>query len=167
MPAEGGAFDAGGEGVDASEGGKVVDLVGCLAGCDDLLERVEESLGFGGGFAFHLGGHERGAGLGNCAAGAFKTDLGDAVVIESQVNGAVVAAGRVVAAGHVVGDGQLAAVARTLVVVENDRLVEIGEIGLAGNDYLVPLIGDWQTRSANAFGVRDDKFAGVLAKANK
>jgi len=130
VPAEGGALDAGREGMDAGEGGEVADLFGGLAAGDDLLEFVEEGLGLGGGLALDLRGHERGAGLGNRASGAFETNRIHAVVgVEVQVNRAIVAATRVVAGGHAVGGRRLAAIAGALVVVEDDRLVEISEIG--------------------------------------
>ena len=135
MPAEGGALDAGGEGMDAGESGEVADLFRRLAGGDDLLELVEERLGFGGGLAFDLRGHERGGGLGNGAAGAFETDrINAAVVGEVQGNGAIIAATGVFARGHAVGGRRFAAIAGALVVVEDDRLIEIGDIGHGRND---------------------------------
>ncbi len=135
VPAEGGALDAGGEGVDAGEGGQVADLFGGLSAGDDLFEVVEERLGFGGGLAFDLRGHERGAGLRDGAAGTFESDGVHATVVgEVEVNGAIVTTARVVARGHAVGGRRFAAVAGALVVVENDRLVEIGKIGHGGND---------------------------------
>lgn len=129
VPAEGGAFDAGGERVDAGESSEVADVFGGLAGGDDVVEIVVEFLGFGGGFAFELGGHERGAGLGNGTAGAVEGQVGDAVAVELEIDAAFVAAGRVVAVGDAVGGGQFAAVAGAAVVVEDDLLVEFGEIG--------------------------------------
>jgi hypothetical protein len=133
VPAEGGALDTSGKSMDAGKGGEVADLFGRLSAGDDLLEFVEERLGFGGGLALDLCGHERRAGLGNRAAGAFEPDRIDAVIgIEVQENRAVVAAARVVAGGHAVGGRRLAAIARALVVVEDDRLVEISEIGHVG-----------------------------------
>ena len=130
VPAEGGAFDAGGEGVDSGEGGEVAQLFGGLSAGDDVFEIVEEGLGFGGGFAFDLGRHEGRGGLRDGAAGTFEADGVNAVGgVEVEIDGAVVAAARVVTGGDAVGGRGLAAVAGAFVVVEDDRLVEIGEIG--------------------------------------
>jgi hypothetical protein len=53
---------------------------------------------------------------------------------DDAVDAALVAAGRVVAVGDAVGGGQLAAVPGAAVVVEDDLLVELGEIGGHGRE---------------------------------
>ena len=128
VPAEGGAFDAGGEGVDAGEGADVADLLRGVAGGDDVVELFVEDLGLGGGLALELRGHERRAGLRDGATGAVEGDLADAVAVEPEVDGALVAAGGIVAVGHAVGGRQLAAIPGAAVVVEDDLLVKVGEI---------------------------------------
>ena len=135
VPAEGGALDSGRKRVDAGESGEVADVFGGLAGGDDVVELVVEFLDFGGGLAFDLRGHERSAGLGDGAAGAVEGDFRDPVVgggqagDEAEVDAAFVAAGRVVAMGDTVGGGQLTAIPGAAVVVEDNLLVEFGEIG--------------------------------------
>ena len=72
--------------------------------------------------------------MGDGAAGAIEGDFGDAIAVHAQVHAALVAARRVVAVGDAVGRGQLPAVARTAVVVEDDLLIELGEIGGHGGE---------------------------------
>src|SRR5579871_4758074 len=123
VPGERGAFDAGRVGVHAGERGELAELIWRLAGGDDAVKIVEESLCLGRGFALESRGHDRGAGLRDGAALAVEGDVGDAVAVEPQEDAALVAARRVVAVGDAVGGGQLAAVARAAVVVEDDLLV--------------------------------------------
>lgn len=135
VPAEGGALDARGEGVDPGKGGDVADVIGRLAGGDDVMEFLEEFFGFARGLPFEPGGHERGAGLRDGAAGAVERNFRDGVGVtrrggnETEVNAAFVAAGGIVAVGNAVGGGQFAAITGAAVVVENDLLVEFREVG--------------------------------------
>src|ERR1019366_3830854 len=78
-------------------------------------------------------------------------DVRDAVAVEPQVNAALVAASRVVAVRDAIGGGQPAAVPRALVVVEDDLLVEFGEIGGHGQiANWLSLMADWQLRDVTS-----------------
>src|SRR5579862_8079510 len=102
VPGERGAFDAGGVGVHAGECGEFAELVRRLAGGNDAVKIVEESLRLGRGFALESRGHDRGAGLRDGAAFAVEGEVGDAVALEPEEDAALVAAGRIVAMGDAV-----------------------------------------------------------------
>ena len=120
--------------MDARESRELVELLRRVAGLHDVSEALKRLLSFGGCLALELGCHERCRSLRNRTARALEGDSADALTIELQVNGAVVSASRVVARGHAVGGGQLAAIAGALVVIEDDRLVEIAEIAHEGTE---------------------------------
>jgi len=64
-----------------------------------------------------------------------KEHAADAITVELEVDAALVAARRVVPVRDAVGGGQLAAVPGAAVVVEDDLLVEFGEIGGHGGGW--------------------------------
>src|SRR5271170_458373 len=116
MPREGGALDAGREGMDARERGQVADLLRLLARRDDLVELPVELLGLGGRLSLELGGHERRARLGYGAPRPLEGDLGNPVAVQAKENVALVPARGVVPVGRAVGGGYTPPVARPAVV---------------------------------------------------
>ena len=140
--------------MDTGERGEVADFGGRFAGGDDVVEFVVKFLGLAPGLTLELRRHERGAGLRDGATGTIETDLCDTVAIEAQMHAAFVAAGRVVAVSDAVGVWQLPAVPGAAVVVEDDLLVEFGEIGghdVEGiNGARIELIGNYGLMVASA-----------------
>ena len=128
VPPEGGTFDSGGKRVHAGERREIAHLLRRFAGRHDLVEVLKHRLDLRRGLALDLRGHQRSAGLRDGATGAVERDVRDAVAVEPQINAALVAAGRIVPMGHAIGRRQLPAIARAFVVVEDDLLVEFGEI---------------------------------------
>lgn len=151
MPAERSAFDPRRVGVHAGKGGQLVEIVGGLTALHDVVKFLEGLNSLGRSFAFQLSRHERSGGLGDGAAGALEADLGDALAVHPQVDGALVAAGRIVAGSDARGGRQFAAIPGATIVVEDDGLVEIGEIahwdpelsgdGDSGKDWAAELRG--------------------------
>ena len=97
-------------------------------------------------------------------------NIGNPIAVDLQVDAALIAAGRVVTVRDAIGRRQLPPVARALVVVEDDLLVELGEIGghLEGGQCRMPN-AEWQTGSASVVvkrglhsGERADNSNGVL-----
>lgn len=123
VPTKGGAFDSGRESVDAGECGDVADFLGLLARCHDFVKFIKEGLGFGGGFSFELGSHQRGTGLRDGTTGTVEGDFADLVPVEVEIDAALIAAGGIVSMGYPAGRGQLAAIARPAIVVEDDLLI--------------------------------------------
>ena len=153
VPAEGGALDPGGEGMDAGEGCDVADLLGFLAGGHDLVEILIEFCRLRRTPALEQRGHQRGAGLRDGAAGAVEGNVPDPVAVHPEVNAALVAARRIVAVCHAVGCRQPAPVPRALVMVEDDLLVEFAEIGGHGRSAECRMRNaEWQTGSVLGFG---------------
>ena len=129
VPAEGGALDAGGKLVHAGEGGEIGHLVVLhVAGGDEFMDRAGDGLGFRDGLALEVERHERGGSLRDRTAAALETDISNAVAFERGVHRDLVAAQRVVAGADAIGGGQDLVVPRAAVVVENDGLVEFGEV---------------------------------------
>ena len=134
MPAEGRALDAGGEGMDAGERAQVADFLGFASARDDVTKILIQSLRLGGGFAFELSRHERRARLRNGTTRTIEGDLGNLIAFKPQVHASLFAARRIIAMGNPVGSGQLASIARTFIVIEDNLLIELGEIGGHGSE---------------------------------
>ena len=83
VPAEGRAFDAGGESMHAGESAQVADFLWFASAGDDVAEILVQLLGLDGGFAFELSRHERSAGLRNRTTRAVECDLRNAIPIKS------------------------------------------------------------------------------------
>src|SRR6185295_13413388 len=84
--------------------------------------------GLGCGLALQVERHERGAGLRDGATGTLEGNVADAVTLDPEIDCALVAAAGIVTVCNTVGRGQLAAVSWATVVVQNDGLVEVGEV---------------------------------------
>src|SRR5690606_266682 len=143
MPGERRALDTGRKRVHARECGHLRKLLGFATGGHDVLELVEQRARLGDRPTTNLRGHQRRARLRARAACTFKARLLDPVADNSKVDGAGVATRAVVAAGNAIRLRQLATVPWTFVVVENDRLVEVGEIG-HGTGERRAAVGSWQ-----------------------
>ena len=93
------------------------------------MHPLEQRLRLGGRLALQALRHQRCRGLRDRAALALEAEVVDDVAVQPQVERQVVAADRVEALGLAVGVLQLAVVARPPVVVQDDLLVQVGQLG--------------------------------------
>ena len=133
VPGEAGALDAHRELAHAGEHGELADrgLVDRLIDGrrDHRVKAVEERDRLVDRAALDGVGHERRGRLRDRAAGALERDVRDAPVVEAQTERQLVAAERIVARAPVrLASGERAEVARPAIVVEDDFLVEVGQI---------------------------------------
>jgi len=128
MPWQDRALRARRELVHAGQGGQVADIAMDVSGQDHVVDVVEKDFHFGLGFALEAHCQERGRRLRDGAAGALKADLLHDVVFHLRVEGVVVPADGIVALRPAVGVGQHKEVPRTLVMVEDELLVEVCEV---------------------------------------
>lgn len=82
VPAEGRAFDAGRESMDAGERAQVADFLGLASARDDVTKILIQFLRFVGGFAFELGCHERSARLRNGTTRTIESNLGNPIAFK-------------------------------------------------------------------------------------
>jgi hypothetical protein len=107
---------------------RLVVIVAAIGG-DQLVEALEERLGLGLGLALDHLGHQRGRGHRDGAAAALEGGVLDDAVLQREVDGDLVAAERVVAARLAVRVLGRAEVPRLAVMVEDDLLVEVAQLG--------------------------------------
>ena len=98
-----------------------------------LVELVENSFRFHGGLTLHALRHQGRRGLGYGASRTLEADVANRVALQVQVNGKMVTAERVISLRPVVRRRQLAIVARRFVVLQDDFLVELAQIGHQAN----------------------------------
>ena len=128
VPRQDRAFHARRELVHAGKRGQLANIAGQIPGRDHVVDFVEQAFHFGHRLALEALGQDRGGRLRDGAAGALKADLLHHVTVHLRVEGVVVAADGIGALRGAVGVGQHAEVPRTLAVVEDELLVEVGEI---------------------------------------
>lgn len=133
MPGEGGALDSVWVLPDAEEAFEGLEAEGfgielALGGGDGGLETVEEVFDFLDGFSGDVFGEEAGAGGGDGASASVESCVGDGVVFDFDPDFDLVSAEGVVAFGVVGRSGDGAFVPRFFAVVEDDFLVEVGEV---------------------------------------
>jgi len=170
MPAQRRTFDSGRESVHPGKRANVTDLFRFLAGRHNGAELLEKLLGFRRGFAFELSRHQRRAGLGNRAAGAVEGDLADAVAVEPEIHAALITAGGIVAMRDAIGGRQFPAIPRPAIVIQNNLLVEVGEVrghGVIENVGKTPRSAKprFEFSCPRIVGMRGDRDGGQVGEA--
>src|SRR4029453_2861689 len=94
-----------------------------------VMEALEELLGLVKGLPLKARGHHRSRGPGNGASRTLEADITDYSVFDIQVDPDLIAAERVVARGRPVGPLELLEIAGLPVMVEDDLLVELAQLG--------------------------------------
>src|SRR5687768_15377465 len=132
MPCKGRAFYAGRKLTHTGERGEAPEICRAeaagVAG-DESVKRVEEAHGLFPRLPFHGRAHHRGRRLRDRAAVAGEAHFLDRVAVETDEHGVVIAAERVVPVDVPRRVRHLVKVSGILVVVEDDLLIELSQIG--------------------------------------
>src|SRR6266852_4397718 len=132
VPRQARAFDPAREFTHAGEDRELAELRGVRAGSagrQHVMEALEELLGLVEGLPLKARGHHRSRGPGDGAARTLEADITDHAVLNVQVDSDLIAAERVVARGRPVGPLELLEIAGLPVMVEDDLLVELAQLG--------------------------------------
>ena len=89
----------------------------------DLVEFLEQLLGFLGALAFQGLRHHRCGGFGDSATGALEGDIANLAVSNLEVNREMIAAERIKTLGLVIGGFERTVIPRTLAVLQDDVLI--------------------------------------------
>src|SRR5471030_135181 len=90
---------------------------------------LEKGVGLIAALSLHHRAHDRGRGFGYGAAGADEGHIADGLAVQIEIDRVVISAKRVIALDLAGRRRQLVKVSGVPVVVENDLLVELAEIG--------------------------------------
>src|SRR5438874_1110232 len=131
VPCKTGAFHANRKFPDACKTRELSHILHGLfrRGRHHAMKPLEHGIRLRDGASFHHVGHHRGGCLRDRAAGAFERGVADHVALHLQVQGQPIAAKRVVALGPMVRIGERVKVPRPSVVVEDNFLIQIREVG--------------------------------------
>jgi len=128
VPGQYRAFNSGRELVDTGKYGQLADLSLNRASSDHLVNLIKHLVNVGPVLALHGFGQERRRSFRNATSRPKKADVLDNLSLHDQKKFQLVAAKRIAPLGRAVGICELVKIARVLAMIQNDLLVEIGEI---------------------------------------